>query len=204
MTDWGAVYALCVDRIAVAVGALTPDQLARTVPATPRWTVHQLLAHCAGGSTDGVAGRMDDAPSDAWTARHVAERAGATVTDLVTELRGTEDAVVSSLAGVRRPAVVWDKSVHLADLHEALGMPAPPPATWQPVLDAVRPRVVRALDADPDVDGYELFRAAFSRRSRRQLATLLPDATEEQLAGVGFFGPRDDDQPSSGPRSDAG
>lgn len=95
--------------------------------------------------------------------------------------------------------MVWDRSVHLADLTEALGRPVPSPATWQPVLASVRDSLADLVDgtsagADP-VSDYELFRAAFSRRSQRQLAQLFPHADCGRLATIGIFGPRLDDQP---------
>lgn len=46
-------------------------------------------------------------------------------------------------------------------------------------------------------DGYELFRAMFSRRSRRQIAAWnwTASPTRRVIDSFGFFGPRDDDQP---------
>ena len=38
-----------------------------------------------------------------------------------------------------RPAIVWNISVHLADLREALGLPVLEAALWEPVLAAVAP-----------------------------------------------------------------
>jgi hypothetical protein len=46
-----------------------------------------------------------------------------------------------------------------------------------------------------DVDDYELFRALFSRRSMAQLRAWNSGLSEEELAGLGAFGPREDDQP---------
>ena len=46
-------------------------------------------------------------------------------------------------------------------------------------------------------DGYELMRALFSRRSRRQIAAWdwSPEPSEQLVDGFGAFGHRDDDQP---------
>lgn len=212
-TDWGEVYAACVAAMIAVAEPLTPEQLTVPVPATPEWTVHQLLAHAAGGSADAVAGRMDGAPSPAWTSRHVAERAGASVTDLVEELRSTSDAVAEMSRGSERPAIVWDKSVHLADLHEALGLGIPPESTWLPVLAQLAPWRLAGLpltvvsgDASYGAGGpavtvapYELFRSLFSRRSRAQLRAWAGDSVPEgDLDAVPLFGPRDDDQPVPG------
>jgi uncharacterized protein (TIGR03083 family) len=166
------------------------------VPATPDWTVHDVLAHLAGSPADLLAGRMDDAPSPAWTARHVDERAARSVDELAAELKGSVDPLVATLEGNDSPAIVWNCAVHHADLHEALGLGAPPEAMWRPVLDAIAPRMLgENAAAVDDVPAYELFRAIFSRRSRTQMTgwgTSLDPAALESLC---IFGPREDDQP---------
>lgn len=194
MTDWGVVHDACVDALAALARDLDEAALATMVAATPEWSVHDVLAHQAGGSTDAVTGRMDGAPSTAWTSRHVAERARVPVAELIAELRATQAALTEAVRDQAAPAIVWDRAVHLADLHEALNREAPDRATWAAIVEAMRPRLAAAVPLDDACD-YELFRAAFSRRSQRQLAALFPRATPEQLARVGFFGPREDDQP---------
>ena len=196
MTDWAQVYRDNVDAVSALALSLDADELSRRVPATPDWTVHDVLAHLAGSVADLLAGRMDDAPSDAWTGRHVEERADRSVEDLVAELQDSLDDLVATLEGVESPALVWNCVVHHADLHEALGKGAPPERMWRPVLEAMAPRMLGedagAVDGVPD---YELFRAFFSRRSRTQMTgwgTSLDPAT---LDAMGIFGPRDDDQP---------
>ena len=52
MTDWGALYAEHVADLSALAGDLTEDQLATLVPATPAWTVHEVLAHLAGSASD--------------------------------------------------------------------------------------------------------------------------------------------------------
>lgn len=196
MTDWAAVYRANIGAVTALAETLSNEQLSLRVPASPDWTVHDVLAHLAGGPADLLHDRMDDAPSPAWTARHVDERAARTPQDLVAEMRGNLDAVVATLEGNDRPALVWDCSVHHADLHEALGEGAPPEEMWRPVLEAIGPRILG--ESSPEVSGvpdYELFRAFFSRRSRTQMrgwGTALDSAT---LDGLCIFGPRDDEQP---------
>lgn len=209
-TDWGDLYSRCVDATAALAERLTSEQLAMTVPATPEWTVLQLLAHAAGGPADAASGRMEGAPSPTWTARHVAERADASVAELVAEMASTRPVVVEQARAAARPAVVWDKAVHLADFHEALGLGIPDPTLWQPVLDqlagwrlAELPVTVRAGEAAYGAGGpeavvtpYELFRGLASRRSRAQIRAWAGEApTDEQLDALPLFGPREDDQP---------
>jgi len=195
-TDWGATYRANLDAVAALVGGLTGEEVTLRVPATPEWTVHDVLAHLSGGAADAVSGRMDGAPSPEWTARHVGERSRRSVYELVTELRGSADEIVASVEDNDRPALVWNLVVHHADLHEALGMPVLQEDFWRPVLDAVAPRTLgdhgEALSGVPD---YELFRASFSRRSRAQMASWDTGLGQDALDGMCIFGPRDDDQP---------
>jgi uncharacterized protein (TIGR03083 family) len=191
VTDWGQLYRDHVTLIGALAGDLSDEQLATTVPATPAWTVHQVLAHLAGGAADSLSGRTDGAPGPEWTARHVAERAGRPVAELVAELRSNADAVADSTTDSPRPAIVWDVAVHHADLHEALGTHRLPDHLWTPVVEMVGPW--RAPDLVATVEPYELFRGLFSRRSRAQMRAwgLADEAVDE----VCIFGPREDDQP---------
>ncbi len=198
MTDWGEVYRANVDAVTALAEGLSTEQLSQQVPATPDWTVHDVLAHLAGSPADALSGRMDGAPGPDWTERHVGERAAHTTTDLVAEVRGSMDAVVASLDGNERPALVWNTAVHHADLHEALGKGAPPEEMWRPVVEAMTPSLGEHADAVSGVPDYELFRAFFSRRSRGQMAAWDTGLDQETLDGLAIFGPRDDDQPIPG------
>ena len=209
-TDWGSLYAENVAAVTALAEDLGAERLAVRVPATPEWTVQQVLAHLAGGPSDGVAGRMDGAPGRSWTARHVAERGDRSPAELVAEIRGNVAPVATLVDGNPRPAIVWDVAVHHADLHEALGLGRLGDDLWRPVLDAVAPGVLAAApvtlqvgDAtygaggeEASVAAYELFRTIFSRRSRSQVAAWgSPAMTSRQLDELCIFGPRDDDQP---------
>ena len=193
MTPWGSLYREHVADISAWAGDLTGEQLAVLVPATPAWTVHEVLAHLAGGACDAVTGRMDGAPGPEWTSRHVSERARLPVSDLVDELRSHQDAVAESVVDNPRPALVWNIAVHHADLHEALDRPMLAEPLWRPVLDAIAPQLDPALVES--VPAYELFRGAFSRRSRGQMQAWGTPLSPEELDELCIFGPRDDDQP---------
>ncbi len=207
MTDWAQLYRDHVDAVAAMATDLTDDDLATTVPASPAWTVHHVVAHLAGCPADMISGRMDGAPTSAWSDRHVGERVGLPVADLVAEIRGNTDALIATFDGNDRPAPVWDMAVHHADLHEALGRGALAAPLWEPVLAGAapyrlgeQPVTVRAGDAtyggggpELDVAPYELFRTLFSRRSRTQIAAWAGDSLDPDE--VCIFGARDDDQP---------
>ncbi|MBZ5738109.1 maleylpyruvate isomerase N-terminal domain-containing protein [Nocardioides mangrovi] len=194
-TDWGSLYREHVAAISALGSELTDDQLGRVVPGSPAWTVHDVFAHLAGGASDAVTGRMDGAPGPEWTARHVGERHALPVTDLTAEIRSHQDALAESVVDNPRPALVWDIAVHHADLHEALGLGMLGEPMWQPVLAGVAPMKFGSAGIPPDVDGYELFRALFSRRSRAQMRAWGLALSPEQLDELCIFGPREDDQP---------
>jgi hypothetical protein len=195
MTDWGELYREHVAAVTALAGGLTDEQLETTVPGTPAWTVHDVLAHLAGGSSDAVTGRVEGAPGPEWTARHVAERQDLPVRDLVEELQSHQDAIAASTVDNPRPAIVWNIAVHHADLHEALGLGLMPDRLWAPVLAAVAPTKLGTAGIPEDVDHYELFRALFSRRSRAQMQAWGLPLSAEQLDELCIFGPREDDQP---------
>lgn len=195
MTDWGQLYRRNVDAVTALTEGLSDDQLAVRVPATPEWTVRQVLAHLCGSPADALSGRMDGAPGPAWTARHVAERDSLAVADLVAELRGSVDDVVATLEDNDRPAVVWNAAVHHADLHEALGEGSPPAQLWSPIVEAMAPSLGDHAPALAGVPDYEGFRMFFSRRSRSQTAAWSTGIDQETLDGFSIFGPREDDQP---------
>jgi hypothetical protein len=71
---WGDLYRANVAAITRLASDLDEAGLATTVPGSPDWTVHDVLAHLAGGPADALAGRMEGAPGPEWTARHVGER----------------------------------------------------------------------------------------------------------------------------------
>ena len=212
MTDWGRLYRDNVEALTALAGDLREDQLSTHVPATPAWTVRDVYAHLAGGPADALSGRMDGAPGPEWTSRHVGERARLPLDVLVEEIRSQQDAVAESVADQPSPALVWDVTVHHTDVHECLDLGRPPESLWRPVLDAAAPRMLQRAgvtvrceglvlgdpDAEPavEVSAYELYRAIFSRRSRRQMGAWgSPAPGVEVLDLLCIFGPREDDQP---------
>jgi uncharacterized protein (TIGR03083 family) len=195
MTDWAALYRANIDAVTSLAEGLSEAELATRVPATPEWTVREVLAHLAGSPADALSGRMDGAPGPDWTARHVAERSGSDREALVADIRGSVDGVVAAIEGTDRPALVWNAAVHHADLHEALDRGIPPEDMWRPVVEAMRPSLGENAQAFAGVSDYELFRAFFSRRSRAQIAAWDTGVDQETIDGLGIFGPRDDDQP---------
>jgi uncharacterized protein (TIGR03083 family) len=138
MTDLLGVYAAARQDLLDLVGGLPPEQLATTVPATPGWTVHDVVAHLASDVTGLVT---DDFPAqfflefgqpaavevlNAWTARMVEQRRELSLAQLAAQW----DHDTAVLVGPDRPAgippfadsvLVTDLAVHTHDVHGALG-----------------------------------------------------------------------------------
>lgn len=189
--DWGRQYTITTEALIELIQGLDETQLEARVPATPEWTVHDVLAHTAGTPADFLAGTMDGAPGRAWTQAHVDARRAASTDQLIAELRESTPALAPRLSA-RLSAFCMDRATHYADLCELLGT-KPTEEHWRPLLAAAR--ASRLGEQSVDVDDYELFRALFSRRSMAQLRAWNSGLSEEELAGLGAFGPREDDQP---------
>ncbi|MGY4708753.1 maleylpyruvate isomerase family mycothiol-dependent enzyme [Mycolicibacterium sp. CBM1] len=210
-------------RVSHLLSTLADEQWELPVPATPQWTVHDLVAHLTGGAVDAATGRIDGAPGQAWTARHVDERRTIPAHQLLREWHAVGPVIEQGLAGQRftGPNIAADLICHEADLHEALGHPRPAREHWQqPFLPVMMQFLRQRLKDCPTVlirnddghewhcgagepatvleaESYELLRAMFSRRSRRQIATWnwTHAPAPPVIDSFGFFGPRDDDQP---------
>ena len=62
------------DRVRSVAEQVEPSALEQLAPATPKWRVHDVLAHLVGVPEDVVHGRLDGIASDAWTQAQVDRR----------------------------------------------------------------------------------------------------------------------------------
>ncbi|WP_253671323.1 maleylpyruvate isomerase family mycothiol-dependent enzyme [Streptoalloteichus tenebrarius] len=212
-----SIYRQARERVTEIARGLGDDELGRTVPACPEWTVREMLAHVVGVAADVVNQRMDGAPGPEWTVRQVEERRDRSVAEDLAEWAGyAERAEATLAANPRIPLLAHDLVQHEGDLLGALGRGRPPREAWSPLLDntlaglARRPelpgalvlattdgrRVVGAGDpvAELEVDGYELYRAVFGRRSRAQMAAWAWSGDPAAFLDlIPVFPPREDD-----------
>jgi uncharacterized protein (TIGR03083 family) len=81
--DCGQIYGEKRRELMGLVGVLAPAELATVVPATPAWSVQDVVAHVVGIAADLNALRFGggDDP-DAWTAAQVGTRRGRSVSEL--------------------------------------------------------------------------------------------------------------------------
>ena len=148
-------------------------------------------------------------------------REGRSLDELLAEWRQHGPTVEAGLADRTFGAVpIFDVFTHECDLREAFGLGRPPRADVETVARIAAKNIVRKFEGPVTLvvraggqewtggDGerravltaepYELLRALFSRRSRRQLRTWQWDGDgdpDEVIERLPVFGARDDDQP---------
>lgn len=193
-----SMYAASRIRLCDLVRSADDADLDATVPATPLWSVSDVIRHLAGVATDIGAGRFEGAATDPWTARQVEERAGRPVDEVLAEWTGAAGALEEAMEGFGGAAtrLVIDVVTHEHDVRGALdraGARDDESIDWSVqqlmtgVDRAVRKaglppvRIVAGTDewllgpaGDPvatlSIDRFELFRALMGRRSLVQLA----------------------------------
>jgi uncharacterized protein (TIGR03083 family) len=185
-------------RISTLLLAATPDALARTVPACPDWTVHDLAAHLVGVPATLAAGNFPTGDVGEWLQGIVDERRDTSVDDLMEEWTTLDGAIEPMLHGMGS-LMFTDIAVHEHDVRGALGVPdhdalevdavmaCSLPSFAQPLQDAELGAIVvehdrrswRTHDADAGwtllVDPWEAIRAVNSRRTLDELRALPSD-----------------------------
>ena len=122
MGEIGDAYHGVRTRVNALVVGADVDAVA---PATPAWTVRDLLAHLAGVTADIVQGNLDGIGTDAWTAQQVAARRDRSVEERLAEWN-EHGPVVESMAdqfGRSGAQLVTDAATHEHDIRGALGRP---------------------------------------------------------------------------------
>jgi uncharacterized protein (TIGR03083 family) len=183
------------------MGSLTETELAVVVPATPEWSVLDVLAHVVGVAADMNAGNYGTADTaDAWTAAQVRSRRGASLADLEAEW----DREAPTFAGGLRlfdyefsSHYVGDLLQHTGDVHHAARRPRPADddglvvaldfylSSFEQTLTSAGIGAVDVNAADEHWtlgvgetiasvtgDRYELFRCLGGRRSEAQVRAL--------------------------------
>ena len=179
---------------------LAAEQLGRQVPATPLWSVHDVLAHVVGITADLNAQRFGDGDTDAWTRAQVETRRDRSIAELATEWDHEAPTFVTGLRlfGYGFGAhYLGDLLQHVGDVEAALGRPpARDDLSLAVALDfylesleeSLAEADLGALAVQVDHEGwtlgpgpvvaslraprYELFRALGGRRTRREIAGL--------------------------------
>jgi uncharacterized protein (TIGR03083 family) len=176
--DPGLLYRTCRERITALVSEPSVDETL-VVPATPQWTLHDVIAHLAGVTEDALNGNMVGAPGDDWTAAQVARGRSRSLTELLSgwqERAPTVEAVFSSPDGAPMLAGVIDVHTHEADLRHALGLPVDVPAdflAWAGTRfrDGFASQVTAAglPPVDLSLSDLEWFRGRLGRRTEAEV-----------------------------------
>jgi hypothetical protein len=207
MDDLHEPYLRTRARVSTLLAAADDDDLARTVPACPAWSVHDLAAHLVGIPAALATGRMPDGDVDAWLQEIVDERRSDDVKALMAEWVALDEVIAPMLQGAGG-RMFADLAVHEHDLrgaldrpdHDALEVDAMLPRTIaafsHPLRDAGLGAIVvehdwrtwRSHDADAGwtlhVDPWEAVRAVNSRRTADELRALPADGDAEPYLAV--------------------
>ncbi len=123
MDEVGEAYRgvrLRVGRLITEADAATLDRVA---PATPDWSVHDVLAHLVGVTTDIVSGNLDGVGTDPWAAAQVERSRSRSCVELVAEWDEHGPVVEEMAAQFGRAAgqLLSDATTHEHDVRGALG-----------------------------------------------------------------------------------
>ncbi len=110
-------------RVSTLVTGADVATLDRVAPATPDWTVHDVLAHLVGVATDIVSGNLDGVGSDPWAAAQVERSRERTCGELLAEWDEHGPVVDEMAAQFGRAAgqLLSDATTHEHDVRGALG-----------------------------------------------------------------------------------
>jgi uncharacterized protein (TIGR03083 family) len=147
--DCGAGYELVRQDLVTLLRGLDPDELRRTVRATPVWSVRDVLGHVTGITEDLNRLALDEASPEAWTQaqvdRHRDEPLEATIAAWDREAPTFERGLVELGYGIGSH-FIGDLFIHLTDVRATLGHP----------IDRDEPAVWIALDFYLDSLGEDL------------------------------------------------
>ncbi len=195
--DCAALYEASRVELLELVRSLSAPGRATPVPATPLWSVQDVVAHVVGITADLRTANYGPGDQDAWTAAQVQSRRGHSIDDLAAEwdaeAPGFEDGL--RLFGYEMGShFLGDLLQHIADVRHALGLPRiPDDETLLVALDfyldsfhhdltaagvgsvTVRPGEAEWTLGEGDVvatwaaDRYDVLRALGGRRSAPQI-----------------------------------
>jgi uncharacterized protein (TIGR03083 family) len=193
------------DRVDELVRAADPETFDRIAPATPEWTVHDVVAHMVGVVDDVVHGRLEGVASDAWTAKQVDARRNVPVPEMLDAWRdqGPEfEALITDVPAEISGQALFDAITHEHDLRNAFGVPGARDSdavaiAWdwliaartrnggQPIRMVTEHGACVAGAGDPaatvHASRFELLRACSGRRTEAEIAAYgwdpAPDAT---------------------------
>jgi uncharacterized protein (TIGR03083 family) len=200
LIDVGDAYLEVQDRFIEVVSSANQNALGTAVPATPDWTVKDVLAHVTGLASDTVDGSLpvinpleqwrDSTQVTAMTDGQVASRKDRNVDQVLSEWREATEPITSMRRGdIPFPAgttydsgavFVTDLTIHEQDVRAALGLGRPP---TDPALSIAMSGYCFALDYRLRHEGVGALTLRYEGKERlmgegRSRATLEADRYE--------------------------
>lgn len=125
MPEIADAYSATRVRVRALLDDASPGVAGRVVPACPEWTVHDVVAHLAGVSTDLVEGRVDGIATEEWTRAQVERARGESIVEML-DRWDEHGAIVDTIAdgfGPQGGQLIGDAVTHEHDLRHALALP---------------------------------------------------------------------------------
>jgi uncharacterized protein (TIGR03083 family) len=215
--DFLPIFVNARGRVGRLIAGMSDEEAKAPVPGTPLWTVHDVVAHLAGVTSDTVNAKLEGAGTPEWTARQVEARRDRSIAELVEEWEASGPALEPLFnQGEGVPFVAIDALTHEHDLRGALGQPGPADDETVvavigriasmvltprldkgglPALRLVTPQQTwvagsAAAGATVNTSAIELFRSLMGRRSAAQIRRYQWEGEPEPYFTVyNLFGP---------------
>jgi uncharacterized protein (TIGR03083 family) len=144
MAEFADIYEQLRNDISQLVAGLEPEELDKRVPATPGWSIKDIVTHLTADATCTIAGDFPReffeafgesaavAMVNAWTSRQLEDRQGRSLEDLLQEWKSSSVDLTAMMRG-EKPwsegnvpfadrVLITDAAVHQQDIFGALGI----------------------------------------------------------------------------------
>jgi uncharacterized protein (TIGR03083 family) len=186
--SFGELYVDAQRSFATLAATLTPHEWATPVPCCPGWTVRDVLSHVVGLTDDVLAGNVEGAASEPWTAAQVERLRDVPVAELLSRWDSQAAAAGALFDAIGEGRPPFDCCSHEHDVRHAIGRPGNRDSV---VVAAGAASVGRGITVPDGLSDFELFRSRLGRRSADQVRAYAwaqpPD--DVQLSGWFIFGP---------------
>jgi uncharacterized protein (TIGR03083 family) len=219
VTPTSVLYIAAAESFIDLAQTLSGEQWSTAVPCLPGWDVRDVLSHASGVPDDALAGRMDGAPGEAWTASQIERNRDASVDELLERWTAQYVGFAKLLDAIGEPRPPFDCHAHEHDVRDALGLAG---NRDHLVLEAAAVRAAQGFGESPfpvtvqladgrsftsggsnadredgvtvrGLSSFELVRSRLGRRARTQVETYDWSGDDIRVAATidtwFFFGP---------------